>query len=766
MFLKTDVLLPCRTIATNFRQLDLSRLISGGMESSLPTKSRQFKIIALISGGKDSFFSLLHCLANNHRVIALANLYPPAAASASDDENDLNSYMYQTAGHGLIPLYADALRIPLYRREIFGGPRNSSKDYHSIADERVTPSLEGKPAHELDETESLLPLLGAVLEVHPTANALCSGAILSTYQRTRIESIARRLNLVPLSYLWQYPLLPPPSPGGLLDDMAAAGFDVRIVKVASGGLDEDLLWCNLMDSSVRRKVEKSVTRFGGSVLGEGGEYETLIVDGPTEVFKGRIKLQNHKKWIGRGGGGEAWLGFKGGAGKVSMKDQDQSLDINSLSRKLRTPRLWDAEFEALLGRMSGVLPNFRFNMLDGKQLVTERSWRAKEVVCKNERTLTLSNITAVDSGTAASDQMMGIESKLFNILRENDHPDTNDIVFTTIVLRSMSDFAEVNDVYGQLFTLPNPPARVTVACGDTLPAEVKLMVSFVIDLGNSATRGGLHVQSRSYWAPSNIGPYSQAISVPVGREKETSLVYVAGQIPLVPASMELLQGSEHDKSKWKLFQQQTCLALQHLWRIGKAMSLSQWTGAVAFIAGEDDTWTKARMAWETWRNVHSRDLWEETEQEVDVDGLDVWYQRYGGMGSLMKQQAENMHLPDFGALSNPATSDVPGFFAVQVDALPRDCTIEWQSLGMTRPIVEIVSYMEVPLQELDNGLGTKLVQILEREENANDVHMTVYTPRPALISRLNVQIVPCRAVWGRDGVELIAGVVLQQVVKS
>jgi len=44
-------------------------------------------VIALVSGGKDSFFSLLHCAANGHRVVALANLHPakptPAAAAAA-----------------------------------------------------------------------------------------------------------------------------------------------------------------------------------------------------------------------------------------------------------------------------------------------------------------------------------------------------------------------------------------------------------------------------------------------------------------------------------------------------------------------------------------------------------------------------------------------------------------------------------------------------------------------------------------------------------
>ena len=42
--------------------------------------AERLNVIALVSGGKDSFFSLLHCMANGHRVVALANLYPARAA--------------------------------------------------------------------------------------------------------------------------------------------------------------------------------------------------------------------------------------------------------------------------------------------------------------------------------------------------------------------------------------------------------------------------------------------------------------------------------------------------------------------------------------------------------------------------------------------------------------------------------------------------------------------------------------------------------------
>ena len=44
--------------------------------------------------------------------------------------------MYQSVGHHAIDLYADAIDLPLYRREITGSSVSTGKDYeHSPSDE-------------------------------------------------------------------------------------------------------------------------------------------------------------------------------------------------------------------------------------------------------------------------------------------------------------------------------------------------------------------------------------------------------------------------------------------------------------------------------------------------------------------------------------------------------------------------------------------------------------------------------------------------------
>lgn len=164
------------------------------------------KVIGLISGGKDSFFTMLHCLSRDHEIVALANLHP------AGDEDDIDSFMYQTVGHNVMPLYAEALQLPLYRAPILGRNSVKARDYalQVLGDDQ-----------DVDETESLIPLLREAMARHPEANAVSSGPILSSYQRTRVESVASRLGLTPLAYLWQYSYLPPYRQSSLLKDMVS-----------------------------------------------------------------------------------------------------------------------------------------------------------------------------------------------------------------------------------------------------------------------------------------------------------------------------------------------------------------------------------------------------------------------------------------------------------------------------------------------------------------------------------------------------------------
>ncbi|KAL2362822.1 hypothetical protein RJZ56_004293 [Blastomyces dermatitidis] len=856
-------------------------------------QQKQLNVIALISGGKDSLYVILHCLKNGHKVVALANLHPPLRPKRSanydayvttgslqcddqdgdvvqkgrvggqevngngeigqwgeeeeEEEEDLHSYMYQTVGHSIIPLYQYALNIPLYRAPIHGTALNTSRDYQPPSPSPPSSSAAAATT-ATDETESIFHLLQRVLKAHPTANAVCAGAILSTYQRTRVENVASRLGLTPLAWLWMYPTLPPPverelvpanSPAavaGLLDDMAACGCEARIIKISSGGLDVDDLWGDVAGRAdgeggvVRRGLVRGMGRFvgegevAGAVLGEGGEYETIALDGPGVLWKGRIVVERIERRVGEGG--VAAVRIRGAT--CVRKDErggDDDDDDGGL-RLVRVPQLFDAGFKELLDEMllrGGEYEDVREEEVQDHRLHgnygDEESRKVAVCQIKGENVWTISNLSAPEVGPGAGNQMEAIARKLETILLQATSTTTGtrrptttaDIVFTTVLLRSMDDFTLINPIYASLFTKPKPPARVTVACGDNMPPGVDVLASFVIDMLLRECRLGLHVQSRSYWAPANIGPYSQAQCIPLhkhGRiDHDGGLVYVAGQIPLEPGSMEIYNPAPTEESSgwFNPFVSRLVLSLQHLWRIGRVMEVDWWLGAVALLAGDENIPAKAKLAWDIWEHMNrdpsSLKAGEEDEDDEEPPGFDSWDLKYGNQRGLGKYSAADVkkNLPNFDIVRGSVCT--PPFFAVQVAALPRAVDIEWQGLG-TRSDQLTTSketqrngswtlsrsqgtgfgscyYIGVqdgtagqPTHDLEVSIRDAIDFVKAREidvhgETIDHVNSTVYTSYPldGSVGQLG-QIVPATSVWGPRALKLAAGIVVHIRLKG
>ncbi|OQD70652.1 hypothetical protein PENDEC_c022G01597 [Penicillium decumbens] len=730
-------------------------------------------VIALISGGKDSLYSILHCIRNGHRVVALANLHPEL--HPDNDNEDIDSFMYQTIGHSVIPLYETALDIPLYRAPITGGAVDTARIYrHDAADQSADITSE-------DETECLVPLLRRVMQAHPEANAVSAGAILSTYQRTRIENVAGRLGLVPLAWLWMYPSLPAPGEremdpltieeAGLLEDMAGCGCDARIIKVASGGLDDGFLWESVSGSgnggrALRRKIVKGMGRFAvpedirGAVLGEGGEYETLAIDGPGFLWKQRIEIETRE--VGTGEGGVAFMKLKGAKCVPKSGDEITPQDV-------RNPALLDPLFAAAL---EGI-PSISTSDSDLWNLVPSPAWSICEPhYRRSNSTWTISNLVAPEAGPGAGEQMDGIVAKAEAALKtisESTTRSTEDIVFATVLLRSMDDFTLMNNVYVSLFKKPNPPARVTVACGNALPSNVKVMISFAVDMGARSSRQGLHVQSRSYWAPANIGPYSQAMSIPL---QDSRVVYIAGQIPLEPASMDVATAG---KSWFEDYCLRAVLSLQHLWRIGDAMRVDWWLGGVAFLTGEvKNIESQAKIAWHLWKKMHTRV--EISDSDDERSQLDAWDIKYGRRAEELMLESVSSTLPNFSVLDEDAPTVSP-FLAVEVDELPRGSDVEWQGLGSRCEQAAVESkadcvsatvdgryrYIGLEVTASQESLELSLREIMATHcQDKGLAQAVLYTTQPIAEGLWDGQIVPCRSVWGRDGRCLTAGIVLQE----
>lgn len=768
-----------------------------------PSPSPGLNVIALVSGGKDSLYSILHCIRNGHKVVALANLHPEIKSNAStigDEEEDIDSFMYQTIGHSVIPLYEKALGIPLYRAPITGGAVDTSRIYrHDAANQSAEPEETAKSgeadAADADETESLVPLLRRIMKAHPEANAVSAGAILSTYQRTRIENIAGRLGLTPLAWLWMYPSLPAPAEraadpiavreAGLLEDMSASGCDARIIKVASGGLDDGFLWDNVSGGGpggrvFRKRIVKAMSRFAepedirGAVLGEGGEYETLAIDGPSFLWKKRIEMESTE--CRTADGGVAYTRLKGA--KCVSKSDDQS-DITP--QDVRRPALLDSKFSVILDDLllEGQKETESLSTQTTPNPSSASTWTAtaSPIHRQTETSFTISNLTAPEAGPSAGDQMSAIVTKIQKALTENPQPrSTEDIVFTTVLLRSMEDFASMNQVYVSLFQKPNPPARATVACGSILPPGVNVMISLVIDRNPRNTRQGLHVQSRSYWAPANIGPYSQAMSVSLEQGQSTRVIYVAGQIPLEPASMEL---ATRGKSWIEDYSLRATLALQHMWRIGEEMKVNWWAGAVAFLVRGENVQVQARLAWLLWKSIHTTENEDDEDEDDDEPQFDAWDIKYGRQTEDVV--AQSWKLPNFDLLGSSVSTSVSPFLAVEVDQLPRGSDIEWQGLGYRCENASVENEVDRTVStadgryrytciEIDNEVSNStdtLVTILESLSLKQDLSQAIlYTTQRGPQGPWNGQVVPCRSIWGREGKQLSAGIILQEEMKT
>jgi diphthine-ammonia ligase len=225
------------------------------------------KFVALLSGGKDSCYNILKCQAYGHELVALANLMP-----AQQDVEEINSFMYQSAASRVIPALAVAFGVPLVRRPILGSAKCITMEYDHTSTNTNSNSSHGAGQDE-DEVEDLYHLLEDVLAQFPDVRGVSCGAIVSNYQRVRLENVCGRLGLTSLCYLWQR------DRAELLDEITCSvdgGPNVHavLVKVAGAGLvpgkhlGQDL--CTLKPVLYRLHE-----KYGLDLCGEGGEYETL-----------------------------------------------------------------------------------------------------------------------------------------------------------------------------------------------------------------------------------------------------------------------------------------------------------------------------------------------------------------------------------------------------------------------------------------------------------------------------------------------------------
>ncbi len=131
--------------------------------------------------------------------------------------------------------------------------------------------------------EELKRLGDAIIEARDNgAEGIVTGAIQSDYQYTRIERLCFDAGIRCFSPLWRKNQLM------LLKDVVNAGLKAMIVAIAAEGLDESFLG-KTIDIGIVSKMEKLQMKFGVNPSGEGGEYETIVIDSP--LHRQRLEIE-------------------------------------------------------------------------------------------------------------------------------------------------------------------------------------------------------------------------------------------------------------------------------------------------------------------------------------------------------------------------------------------------------------------------------------------------------------------------------------------
>lgn len=211
------------------------------------------KLAALFSGGKDSTLALFKAFQAGHEIVSLLTMNP----------QNLDSFMFHSLNIELAELQAIAMQVPLIIAETKGEKEKELSDLKQVL-------------FELRKQEKI--------------QGVVAGSIASNYQHSRIKKICKELKLKVFAPLWQE------DQQKLLEELLHEKFQVMITGVYAAGLNEQWIGRELTAESIEELMALS-KKFGFLPVGEGGEFESLVIDCP--LFKKKIKiLEAEKFWNG------------------------------------------------------------------------------------------------------------------------------------------------------------------------------------------------------------------------------------------------------------------------------------------------------------------------------------------------------------------------------------------------------------------------------------------------------------------------------------
>jgi asparagine synthase (glutamine-hydrolysing) len=207
--------------------------------------SHNLKLGVLFSGGKDSTYAAYIMKKQNYELTCLITMR----------SKNPESYMFHTPAIDVTTVQAKAMNIPLLVQETSGEKELELVDLDNA----------------MQEAQKKYGIEGIV-----------TGALFSTYQRDRIEKICDKLGLKVFSPLWHKPQ--PTQMQELLDQK----FTIILTAVAGEGMNKSWLGRPLTQEDIVN-LNQLHDKIGFNVAGEGGEFESLVLDCP--MFMKKISIE-------------------------------------------------------------------------------------------------------------------------------------------------------------------------------------------------------------------------------------------------------------------------------------------------------------------------------------------------------------------------------------------------------------------------------------------------------------------------------------------
>lgn len=214
-------------------------------------------LAALFSGGKDSTFAIYAAQKMGHKVSCLVTILA----------NSEESHLLHHPNVSQTTLQAKAMNIPQFL-------------------------IQSKSDDTTQELQSLKEGLVQAKQIHHI-DGVVHGGILSEFQKTRFEGVAKELDLQIVAPIWKK------DQKQYMNELLNHNFEFIITAVSADGLDESWLGKKITKPDLNVLMEKS-EKHKFNLSFEGGEAETFVINCP--LFSGMIQIIDSKKF---------WDGYRG-----------------------------------------------------------------------------------------------------------------------------------------------------------------------------------------------------------------------------------------------------------------------------------------------------------------------------------------------------------------------------------------------------------------------------------------------------------------------